>query len=126
MFWGFELDVMIVFDGEGNVGLQITPAGRLGVDVAIGVNPAISWSPDANSISEMTGLGLFIGADVGLVSGAFTWSVNTSLEPECREGVRDDRGAFGGQVSGFGPGGGLGITGGAGYTFMPISGRPFK
>ena len=127
VYLGIEVDLQVVFDGHGNFGVQITPAGRIGPDLAAGVNPAISWSPDADNIGDLTGLGVFVGVDLFAVSGAATFAINTSKTPnECTPGESDNLVQRGIQLSGFGPGGGLGATLGAGYTFMPLSGNPFR
>ena len=50
----------IVIDDDLNVGLQVTPAGRIGPDIAIGVNPALTWNWDADTIGDLTGPGVFV------------------------------------------------------------------
>ncbi len=115
---GVQFDVGLVWDLNGNLALQITPAVRVGIDVGAGAGLEATWYPRAESISDVKGLGIGVTADALVANIGLQDSLPGSPPPAGQCDARPNPyGAVGG---GFGLGANLGATVVVGYSFQPV------
>jgi RHS repeat-associated protein len=113
-FWlGGELGIIFVWDDNGGTGVLISPAGRVGPDLALSAGLAVFWNYDADTIDDVAGWGFSFGAEFLLpVSICKSFSVVTPTSGEPGLGV------LGGIGANAGPGVSLGFYMGIGYSFL--------
>ena len=96
--WGGQAAAGVVF-GTGGVGISVSGDVRSGPDFAIGAGVLASYSPNG-TVSTSCGGEVGLAADVGPVEGG----VNMQMP------INDNGASYGPYLSGYGPGGGIGVT----------------
>lgn len=126
---GVQLDVGLVFDLSGGLALQITIAGRAGLDVGAAAGIEGAWYPTAQRTGDIAGWGNGLVVDAVVAGGGpqYAWNGPPFAGPldtwhpqngQCVETARPIHSGYGG---GFGLGANAGITGIWGYSFQPIA-----
>ena len=73
---GVQLEIVLLVDGEGGLGLAVTPAVRLGLDITVAGGITAGWFPHLETIADFAGASAALGLDfvwatvAGMVSPA--------------------------------------------------------